>query len=90
MRWQMAQMIRKQVTLSARSGMALKRLARKTGRKESEILRQTIEQQLELAQTTGARDPAAWQEARAFIESLIAQGPVSGGRTWMREELYEA
>jgi predicted transcriptional regulator len=86
----MAQMIRKQVTLSARSGMALKRLARKTGRKESEILRQTIEQQLELAQTTSAPcDPAAWQEARAFIESLIAQGPVSGGRTWTREELYE-
>jgi hypothetical protein len=86
----MAQMIRKQVTLSARSGMALKRLARKTGRKESEILRQTIERQLELAQTTSApRDLAAWQEARAFIESLIAQGPVSGGRTWTREELYE-
>jgi predicted transcriptional regulator len=85
----MAQMIRKQVTLSARSGMALKRLARKTGRKESEILRQTIEQQLELAQTSAPCDPAAWQEARAFIESLIAQGPLSGGRTWTREELYE-
>jgi len=86
----MAQMIRKQVTLSARSSMALKRLARKTGKKESEILRQAIEQQLELAQTTSApRDPAAWQEARAFIESLVAQGSVPGGRTWTRDELYE-
>ncbi len=86
----MAQGIRKQVTLSARPGMALERLARKTGKTEAEILRQAIEQQIRLAQTAGVpRDPSAWQEARAFIESLIAQGPVPGSRTWTREELYQ-
>ncbi len=86
----MAQGIRKQVTLSARTGMALERLARRTGKTEAEILRQAIEQQIRLAQTANVpRDPSAWQEARAFIESLIAQGPISGSRTWTREELYQ-
>jgi len=86
----MAQIIRKQVTLSARTGVALKRLARKTGKTEAEILRQAIEQHIRLTQKAyAARDPAAWQEARAFIEALIAQGPASGERTWTREQLYE-
>lgn len=35
------------------------------------------------------RAQEAWEEERAFIESLIGQGPVAGGRTWTREELYE-
>jgi hypothetical protein len=36
-----------------------------------------------------SRDAAAWQEARSFIESLMAQSPVAGGRAWKRDELYQ-
>ena len=32
---------------------------------------------------------ATWEKERAFISQLIEQGPVSGQRTWAREELYE-
>ena len=86
----MAQMVRKQVTISARARAAVKRLARKTGKTEAEILRQAIEEQLQLTQKVSVpRDPVAWQEARAFIESLIARGPIPGSRIWTREGLYE-
>jgi predicted DNA-binding protein len=86
----MTQMVRKQVTISARTRAAIKRLAHKTGKTEAEILRQAIEQQVRQSQTIRVpRDAVAWREARAFIESLIAQGPVSGGRIWTREELYK-
>lgn len=30
-----------------------------------------------------------WAEERGYIEALIAQGPVPGGRTWKREDLYD-
>lgn len=86
----MTQMVRKQVTISVRTRAAIKKLAHKTGKTEAEILRQAIEQQVQQSQKLDLpRDIAAWREARAFIESLIAQGPVSGGRTWTREGLYE-
>jgi len=35
------------------------------------------------------RAQEAWEEALAFAEAWAAQEPVSGGRTWAREELYE-
>lgn len=31
----------------------------------------------------------AWAEEKAFIESLIRKGPIVGGRSWTRDELYE-
>ncbi len=34
-------------------------------------------------------DPQAWAVERAYIQDLLAQGPVSGGRTWQREALYD-
>jgi len=35
------------------------------------------------------RDLSAWQEERDFINQLIQQGPLPGGRSWRREDLYE-
>jgi hypothetical protein len=32
---------------------------------------------------------AAWARETEFFASLIAQGPVPGGRAWTREELHE-
>lgn len=40
-------------------------------------------------QLTAAARLAAWEKERAFIIQLIEQGPISGQRTWAREELYE-
>jgi hypothetical protein len=84
----MAAMIRKQVYIEPRQNDLLKRWAAETGMTESEIIRQAIDLWDE-SEERKRRAQEAWQEARAFIEELIAQGPVPGGRTWTREELYE-
>ena len=86
----MAQMIRKQVYIEPRQDAVLKRLARTRGVTEAEVIRQAIEREAGSGDAlVGQPDAAAWEEARAYIRSLIAQGPVSGGRRWSREEIYE-
>jgi len=84
----MTKMVRKQVYIEPRQEALLKRLARETGAKEAEIIRQAIDRQ---AQTflLPRRDLRAWQEERDFINRLIQQGPLPGGRRWRREDLYE-
>ncbi|MBC7250794.1 MAG: ribbon-helix-helix protein, CopG family [Anaerolineae bacterium] len=81
-------MVRKQIYIEPQQETLLKRLARMTGVTEAEIIRRAIEQQ---ARTIlfPHRDLSAWQEERAFINHLIQQGSVPGGRTWHREDLYE-
>lgn len=41
--------------------------------------------------TTEAPDlrPAAWEAEHGYLAQLSDQGPVPGGRTWKREDLYE-
>jgi len=84
----MTKMVRKQVYIEPRQEALLKRLAQETGAKEAEIIRQAIDRQ---AQTFlfPRRDLRAWQEERDFINRLIQQGPLPGGRRWRREDLYE-
>ena len=84
----MTKMVRKQVYIEPRQEALLKRLARETGAKEAEIIRQAIDRQ---AQTFlfPRRDLRAWQEERDFINRLIQQGPLPGGRRWRRKDLYE-
>lgn len=84
----MATMVRKQVYIEPRQDRLLKEWAAKTGMTEAEVFRQAIDIWLAEAERM-RRAKAAWQEERAFIESLIAQGPVPGGRRWTRGELYE-
>jgi hypothetical protein len=86
----MAQMIRKQVYIEPRQDAVLKRLARTRGVTEAEIIRRAIDREAGAPATlAGQPDTEAWEEARAFIRSLIDRGPVPGGRRWSREELYE-
>lgn len=86
----MAQMIRKQVYIEPGQDAVLKRLARTRGVTEAEVIRQAIEHEAGSGEAVpGQADPAAWEQARAFIRSLIEQGPVPGGRRWSREEIYE-
>ena len=84
----MATKVRKQVYIESYQEEILKRLARETGISEAEFIRQAIDrygQSLRPAR----HNLGAWEKERAFIDRLIQQGSVPGGRTWQREELYE-
>jgi len=81
-------MVRKQVYIESRQEILLKRLAQQAGITEAEIIRQAIDQHTKTVVLTN-QDLAAWQREVSFIDDLIRQGPVPGGRTWRREELHE-
>lgn len=79
--------VRKQIYIEARQEQLLKQLVRETGATEAELIRQAIDRH------TGSFSPRpnihAWEEERAFIDRLVQEGPVPGGRTWKREEIHE-
>jgi len=83
----MAIKVRKQLYIEPDQEATLKRLAKKTGMTEAEIIRQAIDRQTRMLRFP-KRDLSAWEKERAFIVKLIRQGPVAGGRTWQREDLY--
>lgn len=80
-------MVRKQIYLKKSQSTKLKRQARLRGISEVELIREAIERQIEEATARPQND--GWAKERAFIQSLIEQGPVAGKRTWTREDLYE-
>ena len=80
--------IRKQVYLEPNQELILKRLAKKTGMTEAEIIRQAIDRHTKNLRPP-RREMGAWERERAFITRLIKQGPVTGRRTWTREDLHE-
>lgn len=80
--------VRKQIYIEPDQDALLKWLAAEMGVTEAEVIRQAIDRQARLFRF-GRRNLRAWEEEQSFIESLIEQGPVSGGRTWRREELHE-
>ena len=84
----MTRMVRKQFCIEPRQDEMLKKWAQETGMSEAEIFRQALDHWIASEQQRREAE-AAWEEERVFIESRIAQGPVSGGQTWTREELYE-
>jgi hypothetical protein len=81
-------MVRKQVYIEPRQEQMLKEAAAETGMTEAEIVRRAIDLWVE-SEEKRHRAQEAWKKARALIEERIAEGPVPGGRTWTREELYE-
>jgi len=80
--------VRKQIYIETDQEGLLKRLSQETGISEAEIVRQAIDHH-----TRGLRllrhGSGAWEQERAFIRARIAQGAVSGQRTWRREDLHE-
>jgi hypothetical protein len=84
----MASKVRKQIYIEPEQETLLKRLSSEAGVPEAELIRQAIDQHLQ-ARRHPRRDLQAWEAERAFIAELIAKGPVPGGRTWKREDLYE-
>lgn len=84
----MTTMVRKQIYLESHQEARLKEAAAETGQSEAEIIRAALALWLE-AKTRKQRALEAWQAERTFIEALLTQGPVEGGRTWTREAIYE-
>ena len=82
----MAVMIRKQIYIRRRQAATLKRQARELGTTEAELIRRAIDRQIAVRLRP---DLTLWHKEREYIQALIAKGPVPGGRTWKREELYE-
>jgi hypothetical protein len=80
--------IRKQIYLEPGQEALLKHLSGATGVPEAELIRQAIDRHLSSGQPV-RRDAQAWEDERAFITALIAQGRAEGQRRWRREELYE-
>jgi hypothetical protein len=80
--------VRKQIYLDRDQEIYLKQLASATGLSEAEIIRQTLNNRLgNPAQRP--RDLSAWERELGFIEQLLAKGPIEGGRTWERDDLYD-
>ncbi|MEW6227219.1 MAG: ribbon-helix-helix domain-containing protein [Bacillota bacterium] len=81
-------MIRKQFYIDPQQEALLKRCAKELGITEAELVREA----LDTYTWSGARDHrdlSAWKEEKAFLESLMKEGPVSGGRRWTRDDLHE-
>jgi hypothetical protein len=83
----MAGMIRKQVYLERRQDRELKRLARRTKKTESELIRAGVDRLIE-AETAERRRQQAIAEHEAFIDQRMAKGPLPGTRDWTREDIY--
>jgi hypothetical protein len=81
-------MVRKQLYIEPRQDRLLKRLVRKTGKTEAEIIREALDlhaAELDLHR----RRLKVWEEQKAFIRRWVAQGPVpAAGRPIKREDLY--
>lgn len=87
----MAKMIRKQLYIEQRQDELLRRQARARRTSQADLIREAIDLQVAGGSAPLRPDPAAWQDARDFIETLVTQHRTKGvGRKWSREELYEA
>jgi hypothetical protein len=80
--------VRKQIYIEDYQEAQLKALAEETGLSEAELIRQAISQQARILRLP-RREPELWRAELAFIEQLIAQGPVEVRRTWKREDLHD-
>ncbi len=84
----MAAKIRKQIYIEAEQEVLLKQLVKEKGGSEAQIIRQAIAQYAESFQSP-TLNLSAWEQEQVFIQNLIAQGQVPGGRSWQRENLHE-
>ncbi len=87
----MQQMVRKQIYIERRQEARLKRLARQQGVSEAEIIRRALDRELESGSRSSLRrNPDAWKEALAFMESRRRLAvPEQEPYRWRREDAYE-
>lgn len=77
-------MVRKQVYLRRDQDRTLKKLAKREGRTEAEMIRQAVD---DLAKTKERE--AVWGAELKMIQERMKLAPVPGGRNWKREDLYD-
>jgi hypothetical protein len=80
--------IRKQIYIGEGENQRLKAWARELNIAEAQLVRTGITRVLDDLEAERRRR-AAWRRERRRIMRLIEQGPVPGGRTWRREDLYD-
>ena len=80
--------VRKQIYIEPAQEQMLKQLAETLQVSEAELIRQAIDTQLRSLRPR-RRSRQAWEAERRRIERLIELGPVSGRRTWRREDVYD-
>jgi len=86
----MTQMIRKQVYIQKRQQVLLKRLARRRGVSEAEVIRQAIDQQVQSAANQPLPpDPQALETIILFALGRRKLGAASEPYRWQREDAYE-
>jgi|WetSurMetagenome_2_1015567.scaffolds.fasta_scaffold1545158_1 hypothetical protein len=85
----MTRMFRKQIYISRRQQVQLKRLATARGVSEAEVVRQAIEREVSLSTSQpAAGDHSALVEFLRFGASRRAVEDATG-HTWTRDELYD-
>lgn len=84
----MSDLIRKQFYVTKNQDLLLKEKAKKLGITEAELVRQSLDAQLE--KIGFPRQPVeVWQKEREFITELMAKGYKNSKREWKREDLYD-
>jgi hypothetical protein len=81
-------MIRKQVYLAPQQQKILRRLARKTGKTEAEIIRNALDEHAKNVQREAVREEA-WRGIEETIAERAKLPALTKGRTWTRESIYE-
>lgn len=85
-------MVRKQIYLEDRQEAQLKRLARQLGMSEAALIRQSVDRGL-CSGAVLSRDPAAWEDIKAFIHKRMRHVPSVAREThprrWRRDDLYD-
>ncbi len=86
----MTQMIRKQIYIQKRQQVLLKRLARRRGVSEAEVIRQAIDQQVQsAAHQPLPPDPQALEVVIQFALERRKLGSASEPYQWQREDAYQ-
>ena len=84
----MSTKVRKQIYIEPEQEILLKQIANDTGMSEAEIIREAIDRHAaEISQPTQRQQ--AWARIEEFIAKRMEHGPIPGGRTWRREDLYD-
>ena len=81
-------MVRKQIYLEDRQEVQLKQLAKAFGVSEAMLIRQSLDRGV-LSATSSHLDLSSWQREKKFIRKRMQKGPLTGKRSWKREDLYE-
>lgn len=84
----MSTKVRKQIYIEPEQEKLLKEISAETGMSEAEIIREAIDRHVAEMGNPGHRQQA-WARIEAFIAKRMEIGPVPGGRTWRREDIYD-